>query len=80
MAASPSSVLTLGFGSWGSSSLVVTLGYGSAAVAESHGFLCVGSVTIQPALTARLTIQPALTTSTELDPALTSRVEISRCP
>lgn len=32
MAASPSSVLTLGLGSWGSSSLVVTLGFGSAEI------------------------------------------------
>jgi hypothetical protein len=29
MAASPSSVLTLGYGSWGSANLVPTLGYGS---------------------------------------------------
>lgn len=31
MAASPSSVISLGLGSWGSPSLVITLGYGGAA-------------------------------------------------
>ena len=80
MAASPSTVLTRGLGSWGSVNLLLTRGLGSAEAAESHGFLCVGRVTIRPALTARLTNQPALTTSAELEPALTANVEISQCP
>lgn len=33
--ASPSSVLTLGFGPWGSVNLLPTLGYGAVAVADS---------------------------------------------
>jgi hypothetical protein len=40
MSASPSSVLSLGYGAWGSPSLVVTLGYGiGAAVAVKAGRL-----------------------------------------
>ena len=33
MSASPSSVLTMGLGAWGSPSLVITLGYGIGAAA-----------------------------------------------
>ena len=39
MAASPSSVLTLGYGDWGSVNLVPTLGYGAAEEAVANAGL-----------------------------------------
>ena len=43
---SPSSVLSQGFGSWGSASLVVTLGFGSgvAAVIDSADLFAIGPI------------------------------------
>jgi hypothetical protein len=58
---------------------VLLLLEGDGDVTSSHGFLCVGSVTIKPAISARITSQAALSAGVELQPALTANVEMSQC-
>lgn len=77
--ASPSSVLTQGLGSWGTPSLLVTLGFGSSEVVAAHGFLCINSLTITPALLGRMTITPALECDATITPALIGGLEVNRC-
>ena len=79
MAASPSSVLSLGLGSWSSVNLVVTLGFGSAEVAEVHGKLCIRSVSVRPALFGRVSNRPALEGTASSEPALLGKVKVNEC-
>lgn len=59
MDGSPSSVISLGYGSWGSAGLVLTLGFGVGAAIDNTGQLC-GTLTIRPLFDADLTVQPIL--------------------
>jgi hypothetical protein len=52
---------------------------GDGDVTSGDGFLCVGTVTIKPAFTARITSQAALSAGVEVQPALTANVEMSQC-
>ncbi len=57
--ASPSTVLTRGYGSWGSVNEVVTLGYGVGAAAEVHPG---GTFTVE---------EPGITFTNRIDPGKT---------
>lgn len=68
-------VVTLGF--FGGP--LATLGFGTGEEVVEHGFLCVGNITLQPALTARISNQAALTGSITNQPALTASIEVNPC-
>lgn len=73
--ASPSSVLTLGLGSWGSASLLLTLGYNFGG---TGGKLCFG-VTAHPALLGEATSYAALQGKIAAHATLKGEVRVNPC-
>lgn len=55
MDGSPSSVISLGYGSWGSAGLVLTLGFGVGAAIDNTGQLC-GTLTVRSLVQGTLQI------------------------
>lgn len=74
---SPSAILTLGLGSWGSSSLVVTLGYGVGEEAVV-GHLC-GDVTLLSNRNAKVGTYPSRNASVQLLPTYAGIVKAREC-
>ena len=75
--ASPSTVITMGLGSFGSSSLLLTLGYGASSVTAGD-YLC-GELIIMPALRGTLDIDPALRGELSAQPAFKGSLKVNPC-
>lgn len=66
--ASPSSVLSMGYGSWGSVNLLPTLGFGLSTT--TTGVRICGTAMVRPALLGTFTIGTSLRGAASVSPAL----------
>ena len=75
--ASIATVVTMGYGSFGSVNLLPTIGYGIGSTVGGAQ-LC-GDVTMQPLLTGRSSITQMLAGTTVVTPLLTGTTKVSEC-
>lgn len=66
MVGSIATIVTLGFGTWGSVNLIPTLGYGLGAPIDTSGGLVCATVTFVPRVNATPTIVPSVNATVEL--------------
>lgn len=71
--ASPSSVLSMGYGSWGSVNLLPTLGFGLTVVPNFR--LC-GTLTIQPMVSGVLSVSPKFVGTLDVTPLVTGELSV----
>lgn len=75
--ASPSTVISEGFGSWGSVNLLITDGYG-IGVAQTGGRIC-ATVTIFPAVSGTAKLFPAASGTITIKPTVTATAGTEEC-
>ena len=78
MDGSPSSVVSLGFGSWGSTGLVLTLGLGIGAASLPHPLTC-SAIRLTPRLGGSASLTPRLSSGNQfLQPRLAGTASITQ--
>lgn len=77
MTGSHSSVISAGFGSWGSAGLVLTLGFGNGV--DSSGGLVCASPAVRPRVSATAGVQPRVSATAGLTPRVEAGAGLREC-